>query len=63
MKVKAQHLQVGDIVGSGERIEKVMPKPSGIVGEKVHIKLSKGDRSRWSLWGKYTIINIKREEK
>lgn len=63
IKVQAQHLLLGDVVGSGERIEKVMPKPSGIMGEKVHIKLSKSDRSRWSLWGKYTMINVERAEK
>lgn len=66
LKVQAQHVQPGDIVGSGEVVEKVQPAPSGTFGSKVHVKLRQDShvgRSRWSLWGKYTMINVERKEK
>lgn len=61
IKVQAQHLRPGDVVGSGERVEKLQPAPSGTFGSKVHLKLSKGDRFRWTLWGRRTLINAERK--
>ncbi len=63
-RVQAQHLQPGDIVGSGEKVISVsagVRTPSG----KVDIKLVKYQNSdheyfRTAQWGKYTMINVVR---
>lgn len=60
LKIQAQHLQPGDIVGSGEKIVHVsagVRTPKG----KVDVLLKNGEASRWSQWGKYTMIGVERE--
>lgn len=52
LRVQAQHLQPGDVVGNGEIV-------GSISTNKVFIQLDK----RSTLWGKYTMINVEREEK
>ena len=66
IRVQAQHLQPGDIVGSGERIVYAsagVRTPRG----KVDVKLAKQDGreeyTRYTQWGKYTMINVERAEK
>jgi hypothetical protein len=61
LRIQAQGLQPGDIVGSGEVVLSVQAgtrTPSG----KVEVVLGKGKHGRLALWGKYTFINIKRGE-
>jgi hypothetical protein len=62
LKVQAQHLQPGDIVGSGEMVIYVgagISTPNAKVN--VVLRSARGDRP--SIWGKYTMINIERPEK
>ena len=59
LKVQAQHLQPGDIVGSGEIIKSVVNQSLHWPTNKVCVRTDKRD----VLWGKYTGINIERPEK
>jgi hypothetical protein len=62
MKIQAQHLQTGDVIGSGERVFHIVRQSTSFASNKVMVYLGKGEiASRGSLWGKYTIINVKRE--
>ena len=69
LKVQAQHLQPGDIVGSGEKVYctsvgistpkgkvEVYLKNKNDIGELGQVK----HWDRMSLWGKYTEINVER---
>lgn len=68
IKVQAQHMQPGDVVGSGERVQAVwedVRTPSG----KINVLLAKTVVShgkelpvmpRKALWGKYTQISVER---
>lgn len=61
LKVQAQHLQPGDIVGSGEKVVwsgQSISTPKG----KCDVILEKNDYRRKSYWGKYTMINVERAE-
>lgn len=64
IKVQAQHLQPGDIVGSGETIDCVHVNSIHIPTNKVQVTLYSGPdgavRGRSVLWGKYTMINVER---
>lgn len=65
LKVQAQHLQPGDIVGSGER---VYCTSSGITTPKGKIEVylakpqSANNYDTMRYWGKYTMINVERKE-
>ena len=63
LRVQAQHLQPGDIVGSGEVIERIVLSSISFPSTKVMIVLSNGERQRSSYWGKYTMINVERTNK
>jgi hypothetical protein len=59
-KIQARALQVGDLVGSGETVKGVaagLRTPRG----KVEVILEKDGRTRMSLWGAYTMINVRRD--
>jgi hypothetical protein len=61
LKVQAQHLQPGDIVGSGEKVVRVsagVRTPRG----KVDVVLDSADFHRCAVWGRYTMIGIERVE-
>lgn len=58
LKVQAQHLQPDDIVGSGEIIKRVIINSTKWPSSQVLVELDK----RVKLWGKYTMINVKRKE-
>lgn len=62
IKVQAQHLQTGDIVGSGEVVDHVVINSTQWPSSKVMVVLGNG-ASRHPIWGKYTQINVIREEK
>jgi len=62
MKVQAQHLQPGDIVGSGERVHSVIVNSIHWPSSKVHVALEKGCAIKGTLWGKYTLINVERKD-
>ena len=61
-KVQARYLQAGDIIGSGETVKGVsagVQTPRG----KIEIILDKDGRSRMSIWGAYTLINVRRADR
>ena len=63
LRVQAQHLQVGDIVGSGEVVKSITVNSTQWPSNKICVYLSKNDKgSRAILWGKYTMINVERKE-
>lgn len=63
LKVQAQHLQPGDIVGSGEEVIGIVRNGVGLPSNKVRIGLEDNFSTRIAYWGKYTIINVERPEK
>lgn len=61
LKVQAASLQIGDIVGSGEKVISVqagVKTPKG----KVEVMLENAAKHymRTALWGSYTMINVER---
>jgi len=64
MRVQAQHLKPGDIVGSGERVENIILNSIKWPSSKVCVILSSNDRdnARSTYWGKRTMINVERAE-
>lgn len=62
IKVQAQHLQPGYIVGSGEVVQSTIINSIHWPSSKVHVALEKDGKIRGSLWGKYTMINVERAE-
>jgi hypothetical protein len=63
IRIQAQYLQVGDVVGSGEKVEAVRSAGLDLPTGKAMIVLSKGSMSRTSYWGKYTYVGVNRAEK
>lgn len=68
IKVQAQHLQPGDVVGSGEEVTATVLNSTRFPSSKVQVNLKKleGMRSgneRTAYWGKHTIIVVDRKEK
>lgn len=64
IKVQAQHLQPGDVVGSGEKVTGITINSINWPSNKVLIGLQKNNinmDTRGVLWGKYTMINVERE--
>lgn len=61
LRVQAQHLRSGDIVGSGETVHVVRAAGLDLAKGKVMVVLAKADYSRTAYWGKYTMINIDRK--
>ncbi len=62
LKVQAQHLQPGDVVGSGEVVRQIVVRSLRLPSNKVSVTLFKTNQ-RTVDWGKYTMINVEREEK
>ena len=63
IKVQAQHLQPGDIVGSGEICAGVVINSTQWPSSKVRVRLiGKLGSDRAVLWGKYTMIGVERNE-
>lgn len=70
IKVQAQHLQPGDIVGSEEEVSGVTINSTQWPSSKVCVSLFKDNpmsaegnvAKRNVLWGKYTMINVERAE-
>jgi len=62
IKVQAQHLKAGDIVGSGEKVEGTILNSVHLPSNRVCISLTKGSDYRSVLWGKYTQITVERAE-
>lgn len=62
-RVQAQHLQPGDVVGSGEVVKEIIRASISFPATVVMVTLDKGDRRRSSRWNKYTMINVERKEK
>lgn len=65
LKIQAQHLQPGDIVGSGEKVVTVIRQSITLSSSKVAVYLAKPNEtaaSRGCQWGKYTMIGVERAE-
>lgn len=60
LRIQAQHLQPGDIVGSGEVVKQVIVNSISHPSSKVKVTLFKNNQ-RTVLWGKYTIIGVERK--
>jgi len=58
MKVQAQHLQPGDVIGSGEVVQSVIRNSLSWTSKQCLVRLDKRD----TLWGKYTLINVERAD-
>lgn len=72
IKVQAQHLQSGDVVGSGETVVQCydsLANPPGKITVALRRTIrdkngqSLGTKERSSYWGKYTMINAERPER
>lgn len=61
LRVQAQHLQPGDIVGSGKTVQSVSAGTRTPKG-KIDVWLASKDKDRSTQWGKYTMINVERKE-
>lgn len=61
IKVQAQHLQPGDIVGSGKTVHSVIVNSIRWPSNKVCIIFKEGEKLG-KLWGKYTMINVERAD-
>ncbi len=61
LKVQAQHLQPGDIVGSGEKVIQIIVRSLRMPSNKVAVTLVKNNQ-RTVQWGKYTEINVERPD-
>lgn len=59
LRVQAQHLQPGDIVGSGEVVKAVTIRSLRMPSNKVAVTLFKNNQ-RTVQWGKYTVIPVER---
>lgn len=57
LRIQAQHLQPGDIVGSGEIIKQVFANSIHWPTNKVYVRTNKRD----TYWGKCTMINVERQ--
>jgi len=64
LRVQAQHLQPGDVVGSGGKVHSVIISSTQWPSSKCLVRLvSKNDPSligRERYWGKTTMINVER---
>jgi len=63
IRVQAQHLQPGDIVGSGEIVQHVTIRSLHMPSAKVAVTLKKDGHQRTVQWGKYTQIGVERMER
>lgn len=63
IRVQAQYLQSGDVVGSGETVAAITVNSTQWPTGKIYIALEKHGRIRGTFWGKYTMINAERTEK
>lgn len=62
IKVQAQHLRPGDIVGSGEKVIGVIQVSIKLSSKQVWVQLEKNGIIRQPCWGKYTMIGVERAE-
>lgn len=60
LKVQAQHLQIGDITGSGETVKYIVLASTKFPSSKIEVGLVSAKGARTSYWGKYTEINVER---
>jgi len=61
-RVQAQHLQIGDIVGSGEKVTDIVRASINFPSSVVLVFLDKNGKRRSSRWNKRTEINVEREK-
>lgn len=61
IKVQAQHLNNGDVVGSGEVVIGLVNRSLRMSSSKVAVTLKKYGRQRTVQWGRYTTIGVERQ--
>lgn len=66
LRIQAQNLQAGDIVGSGEKVIRTIINSTQWPSNKILVELEKleGEQNGWRrncYWGKYTMINVERQ--
>lgn len=62
MRVQAQHLQPGDIVGSGEIVAHIIGRALRLPSNKISVTLKKDGKQRTVYWSKYTEIGVERND-
>lgn len=62
IRVQAQHLELGDIVGSGEKVIALTVRSLRMPSNKVAVTLKKDGKQRTVQWGRYTEIGVDRME-
>lgn len=68
LKVQAQHLQPGDVVGSGEIVKSVQNGVHKRIDVCLHnpnkavVEYDPNRIDRVGSWGKYTLINVERKD-
>lgn len=62
IKVQAQHLQPGDIVGSGEKVTGLILNSICWPSSKCLIEFQKDDKLRQAYWNKTTQITVERAD-
>ena len=60
IRVQAQFLQPGDIVGSGEIVQQVIVRSLRMPSAKVAVTLKKDGHQRTVQWGRSTLIVVER---
>ena len=58
LRVQAQYLQPGDVVGSGEVVTQVIINSTQWPSNKVRVSLN----NRAAIWGKHIMINVERND-
>jgi len=60
--IQAQYMQIGDIVGSGEKVVDIVRASIHFSSSKIMVTLNNGVRNRTSYWNKYITISVDRED-
>lgn len=62
LRIQAQYLQPGDVVGSGEKVTGIVLNSICWPSNKCLVEFQKDDKLRQAYWGKHTMINVERAD-
>lgn len=62
IRIQSQHLQINDVVSSGEKVIAVINRSLRMPSNKVAVTLKKDGKQRTVQWGRYTEIGVERAE-
>ncbi len=62
LRIQAQYMQIGDIVGSGEKVVDIVRVSIHFPSSKIMVTLNNDVRNRTSYWNKYTTVSVDRED-